>query len=392
MMSTVQSSPHPILERVEAVAPQIAAAADEIEQTRELPRPLFEALADAGLFHLLTPRQLGGPELDFPTFVQALEVLARADASTAWCVSQNGIFGTHAVCVAPSVAREIWFAQPRSVVANTPLPTATAVAVEGGYLVTGRQPYSTGCRHANWIAARGFVLENGAPRLAEGGRPDMRFFLIPTEEVQILDTWHTRGLRGTGTHDFEIRDHFVPEHRSFYPFGPPRPEYGLLYQVPRSLMFAAGDAVVGLGLARNALDQFVSIAHKKTPTYRSDLVRDQQYVQVRLGEAEALLSAARAYLFEQVRLAWGAIQEQGVLPLVNRVGLRGATTFTLRKTADVVDTAYNLAGGTVVLESHPLQRLFQDVHVVTQHVQAREQHYELIGRYLLGLETDAQFV
>jgi alkylation response protein AidB-like acyl-CoA dehydrogenase len=391
-MSAVHAGPQTILDTVHALAPQIAGAADEIERTRELPRPLFEALADAGLFHLLVPRQLGGLELDLPTYVEVLEALGRADASTAWCINQGGIFATHAVCVPPDFAQEIWFDQPHSVVANTPTPTATAVAVDGGYLVTGRQGYSTGSRHSNWIAARGFVQENGKPRLVENGRPDMRFFLIPVGEVQLLDTWHTRGLRGTGTHHFEIRDHFVPERRTFFPFAPARPEFGALYKVPRSLLFATGDATIALAVARNSISAFVELATTKIQTYRTDLVRDQSYVQIKLGEAESLLGAAQAFLYEQVRAGWAVTVQQGTMPMEQRIGLRAATTFALRNAAQVVDTLYNLAGGTVVLESHPLQRLFQDAHVITQHVQAREQHYELVGRYLLGLEPDSQYV
>lgn len=397
-MSAVHASPQTVLDTVRSLVPQIQQAADEIEQTRELPRPLFEALADAGIFHMLVPHQLGGTELDLPTYVEAIEALGRADASTAWCINQGGVYATHAVCVPPDLAHEIWYAQPRSVVANTPTPTATGVAVEGGYLVTGRQGYSTGSRHANWIAARGRVVENGQPRLLSNGQPDIRFFMFHVDEVQLLDTWHTRGLRGTGTHHFEMRDLFVPERRTFSPFAPPRPEYGALYQIPRSLLFATGDATIALAVARNSIETFIELAGLKTPTYRTDLVRDQAYIQIKLGEAESLLRAARALLYEQVREGWAVLTQPGqqqhtvAMPMERRIGLRAATTFALRNASQVVDTLYNLAGATVVLESHPLQRLFQDAHVITQHVQAREQHYELVGRYLLGLEPDAQYV
>lgn len=392
VMSAVHASPQALFDTVRALAPQIRAAADEIEATRELPRPLFEALADAGLFHMLIPHQLGGAELDLPTYVQIMEELGKADASTAWCINQGGVFATHAVCVPPDLAREIWLDQPRSVVANTPTPTATGVAVEGGYLVSGRQGYSTGCRHSRWIAARGRVVENGQPRLLPNGQQDMRFFLLPVSEVTLLDTWHTRGLRGTGTHHFELKDHFVPERRTFHPFAPARPEYGALYQVPRTLLFATGDASIALGLAASTLGTFVELALGKIPTYRQDLLRDQSFAQIELGKAGAHLAAARAFLAERVRDTWDVIGRTGSMPMEQRIGLRAATTFALRGAATVVDTLYNLAGATVVLESHPLQRQFQDVHVITQHVQSRESHYELVGRYHLGLEPDPQFV
>src|SRR5438105_5770607 len=155
-------------------APQIRSCADEIEAARELPRPLFEALADAGLFHLALPRALGCPELDLPTYFQVIEELGKADASAAWTVNQGAIFATYAARMPREVARAIWIDTPRSVVANSPAPSATAVVVPGGYRVTGRQGFSTGCRHAAWLAAHAQIVENGQLRL-EDGQPEKRY-------------------------------------------------------------------------------------------------------------------------------------------------------------------------------------------------------------------------
>jgi alkylation response protein AidB-like acyl-CoA dehydrogenase len=391
-MSTAHTRACSLLETARELAPAIRRAANEIEQTRELPRPLFETMADAGLFHMLVPHQLGGSELDLPTYIQVIEEIGKADASTAWCVNQGGVYATHSVCVPPALAREIWIDTPRGVVANTPAPTATAVPVDGGYLVTGCQGFSTGSRHASWIAARGRIIENGQPRRQADGELDIRFFMMPVGEVELLDTWHTRGLRGTGTHHFTVTDHFVPEARTFSAAAPPRPEYGPLYAVPRTLMFATGDAATALGLARSSLDAFVELANAKTPGSMSDLLRDQALVQYEIGQAEALHRAARALLFETVCEIWEPISSTGVMTLAQRAALRTATTFALRQSASVVDTTYNLAGATAVLESHVLQRYFQDAHVITQHVQSRLNHYQLLGRYYLGLEPDDQYL
>jgi alkylation response protein AidB-like acyl-CoA dehydrogenase len=349
-------------------------------------------MADAGLFHMLIPRELGGAELELPTYVEIVEQIGKADASTAWCLNQGGVWATHSCCMEPALAREVFFGVPRSVVANTPAPTAKAIPVEGGYLVTGRQGFSTGSRHASWIASRGKIYDDGQIRRLPSGAEDVRFFMFPVAEVTLLDTWHTRGLRGTGTHHFELKDAFVPEERTFWHAAPPRPEYGALYAVPRSLMFATGDATIALGLARRTLDAFIELASGKVAGYTSELLRDQHMVQYELGQAEALLRAARALLFGTVREVWGPITETGVMTLPQRVALRTATTFALRNGARVVDTAYNLSGATAVLESHPLQRYFQDAHVVTQHVQSRMAHFELVGRHYLGLDTGDQYL
>src|SRR5438874_304181 len=177
------------------LVPLIRSCADQIDAARELPRSLFEALADAGMFHLAFPRSLGGAELDLPTYVEVIEEIGKADASTGWIVNQNSIFATYAARMPRDVARAIWVETPRAVVANTPAPTAKAIVVPGGYRVTGRQGFSTGCRHAAWVAAHAQIIENGQVRL-EGEAPEARYMFVPVAEAELLDTWHTRGMRG----------------------------------------------------------------------------------------------------------------------------------------------------------------------------------------------------
>src|SRR3989475_12394144 len=207
MSATETQSP---LDAARKLVPMIRSYADRIEADRELPQSLFEALADAGLFQLALPHSLGGAEIDLPTYVQVLEEIGKADASTGWIVNQCAIFATYAARMPRDVARSIWIDTPRSIVANTPLPTAEAIVVPGGYRVTGRQGFSTGCRHAAWLAARAQVLDNGRLRLESDGQPERRYFFVPVAEAELLDTWHVRGMRGTGTHHFAVHDVFVP--------------------------------------------------------------------------------------------------------------------------------------------------------------------------------------
>src|SRR3989475_1253344 len=292
------------LDAARKLAPQIRACADAIEAARELPRPLFEALADAGLFHLAVPRALGCPELDLPTYIQVIEELGKADASTAWAVNQGAIFGTYAARMPRDVARSIWIDTPRGVVANSPAPSATAVVVPGGYRVTGRQGFSTGCRHAAWVAAHAQVVDNGRLRLESDGQPERRYFFVPVAEAELLDTWHVRGMRGTGTHHFAVHDVFVPAERTVLSATAPALEPGPLYKIPRTLAFASGDAAVALGMARSCLDTFVELAGSKTPRTTPGLLREQSLTQVAVGQAEAALRTGRAFLMEAVRDIW----------------------------------------------------------------------------------------
>src|SRR5215212_6933401 len=246
----IAATPPSLVDAAREIAPAIRAAADEIERNRELPRAIFTAIADAGIFHMAVPRDIGGLELDFPTYVRVIEEIGKADASTGWAVNQGATFATQSARMRPDVARHIWIETPRSVVSNTPGPTAQAIAVPGGYRVTGRQPFSTGCKHAAWIAAHGTVIENGEVRQRDG-KPDTRYLLMPASQVEILDTWNTRGMRGAGTHHFDVKDVFVPEERTVFPRGAAQVSGGARYKIPFTLSFAAGDAMVALGLARS---------------------------------------------------------------------------------------------------------------------------------------------
>jgi alkylation response protein AidB-like acyl-CoA dehydrogenase len=375
------------LEAARKLAPLIRASAPETEAERELPRPLFETMADAGLFQVALPRALGCPELDLPTYIQVIEEIGRADASTGWVTNQVAIFATYAARMPREAARAIWIDPPRSVVANTPLANAQAIVVPGGYRVTGRQGFSTGCRHASWVAAHGTVIEDGRPRLDEG-QPEMRYCFVPRAEAELLDTWKVRGMRGTGTHHFAVNDVFVPEERTVRSVTAPLREDGLLYRIPRTLVFASGDAAVALGTACSALAAFVELATTKTPRAMEALLRDQPMAQNDVGHAEADLRSGRAFLAETVGEVWTGLTATGAVTLEQRATLRLATTHAIRLAVQVVDRVYNAAGATAVYDGNPIQRYFQDVHVISQHLQARLAHYELVGRHWLGLKVD----
>src|SRR2546425_1256054 len=331
------------------LVPLIRSCADQIDAARELPRSLFEALADAGMFHLAFPRSLGGAELDLPTYVEVIEEIGKADASTGWIVNQNSIFATYAARMPRDVARAIWVETPRAVVANTPAPTAKAIVVPGGYRVTGRQGFSTGCRHASWVAAHAQIIENGQVRL-EGEAPEARYMFVPVAEAELLDTWHTRGMRGTGTHHFAVNDVFVPTDRTVLSQTAPLIEDAPLYRIPRTLLFASGDAAVAFGMARTCLETFGELAGAKTPRAMQALLRDQSMVQMTVGQAEAALRSGRAFLFEAVREIWTA-SANGAITLDHRANMRLATTHGIRLAAQIIDSLYNLAGATAATRS-----------------------------------------
>lgn len=389
--SSLASAPLPTtcpLEAARQLAPQIRAAADEIEAARELPRPLFEALADAGLFLIAVPREVGGSEIDLPLYVQVIEEIAKADASTAWALNQGATFGTFAARMQCDAARTIWTDTPRSVVANTPAPTAQAVVVPGGFRVTGRQGFSTGCKHASWIAPHAQIIDNGEVR-QRNGKPETRYLMVPKAEVELFDTWHTRGMRGTGTHTFEVKDVFVPEERSVLTGGGvPQLNGGGRYKISLTLSFAAGDGMVALGMARSCLDAFTELAGAKAPRYMTGMLRDQPISQFAVGQAEAALRSGRAYLMEAIHDIWDEATQKDAVTLERRVGLRLAGTHAIRLAAQIIESIYTASGATAAFEGNLIQRHFQDIHVITQHVQGRLAYYEMFGQHQMGLPVD----
>lgn len=373
------------LETARSLAPLIHANADAIDATRELPRPLFEALADAGLYRMLLPRSLGGLELDLPDYVPVMEELGKADASTAWTINQGGVFASFgSPRLSPEVAKLIWADTPRSVVCNTPMPSARAEVVPGGFRVTGRMGFSTGCRHASWMAAYSQIFENGQPRPDSDGKPESRYLMVPIAEAEIIDTWEVNGMRGTGTNHVEVKNVFVPEARTYMRNDPPR-EKGPLYQILTTVLYGTGDTAVALGVARACLDTFGELAGSKTPRAMQALLRDQSMIQFNVGQCEAAIRSGRAMLVEAVGNLWNEVSATGTTSQDRRAELRLAITHGIRLACQAVDIVYNAAGASAVLKSNQIQRHFQDMHVITQHIQARHSYYEMVGRHWLGL-------
>ena len=202
------------VERVRTLAPIVEKWRDAGEQERHMPRPLFEALRDAGVFRMSVPKAVGGAEADEEIIVQAIEELARQDGSVGWnvMIASNAAIGRDLPAAA---LREVYRGGPNTVIAGALLPQGAAIPVPGGFRLTGRWTFASGCHQADWMLGSSTVMAHGTPRLRPDGRPDIRTFFMPVGACEILDTWHTAGLRGTGSHDWQVTDVFVPEEQSF---------------------------------------------------------------------------------------------------------------------------------------------------------------------------------
>jgi alkylation response protein AidB-like acyl-CoA dehydrogenase len=373
------------LQQARDVAPELAAAAAEIECRRELPEPVVAALAERGFFRLLLPRSLGGAELLPASFVPVIEEIAKADASTAWCLNQASGCSMTAAYLDPAAACEI-FGGPRGILAWGPGPGKSR-AVDGGYRVTATFSFASGSHNATWLGCHVPVVEaDGTPRLNPDGSPVVRTLLFPKTSARMTDIWHVIGLKGTGSDQFSVEDLFVPERHSASRDDEARHEEGLLYRFSSLQLYAAGFAGVAMGIARSTLDAFVALAHDKIPFRSGSTLRDNHLIQSQVAQGEAQLAAARTFLLRSLAEITAEVARTGQITLDQRMVIRLASTFAIHQSLQVVDTAYHAAGSTAIFEQNPFERRFRDIHTVSQQLQGRQEHFETVGQYLLGLD------
>lgn len=388
---TADSSGADYLARVEEIAPALAAAAPEIDEKRELPEAIVEALIERGLFRLLLPRSLNGAELLPAQYIPIIERIAEIDASTAWCINQNSGCSMTAALLAPEIACEI-FAGAHGILAWGPGPGEARVA-SGGYRVTASWSFASGSQHATWLGCHVPVLEaDGAPRLRGDGTPVVRTMLFPKTSTTFTDIWHTIGLRGTASNQYEVHDLFVPEDYSVDVLsrrdGAATREPGLLYRFSSLSLYAGGFAGVALGIARAMLKEFIVLARDKIPRGARNTLRNNNVIQAEVAQAEARLSSVRGWLLQSFENITAGMAQRGHITLDDRMAIRLASTFAIHTAVEVIDTLYQAAGATAIFNENPFERRFRDIHSVAQQLQGRQQHFETVGQHLMGLEAD----
>jgi indole-3-acetate monooxygenase len=377
------------VERARALAPLLAAEADEIERSRRLTPKIVAALVEGGFYRLLLPKSLGGGEVAPAVFLGVLEEIAKADASTAWCLGQCGVCAMVAAYLDPGPAREI-FAAPPGILAWG-ATAGEARAVPGGYRATWRWSFASGCRQASWIGAHVQIIEpDGKKRLKLDGKIAVRTILLPVSSATFHDVWDVVGLNGTGTDDYSVDDLFIPEKFSaLRDDASERREAGPLYKISTSMMFGLGFAAIALGVARATLGAAIETARAKTSRDLKTGMRHNNVVQATIGRCEAKLRAVRAYLYATVAEMWRALEDDKPLTNEHRLALRLAATWTIHQSAEVVDAAYHMVGASAIFRTQAFERRFRDIHAIAQQIQARDIHYESVGQVLLGLDPDA---
>ena len=383
-----------IVARTRELAPMIEAAAPRIEAERALTAEVLAALHGAGLFRMLLPRSCGGAEVAPAVLMQTIVAIAKADASTAWCISQGSGVSMAAAYLKPAIAREI-FGGERAVLASgtaaTPVP---ATIVDDGYRVTGTWRFASGCKHADWLGGHCILGEaDGTPRLGPNGAPIERTVLFPKAHARFTDTWHVIGLKGTGSDSYSVDDLFVPADYSFTrESAADRRETGPLYRFTTYNMFGIGFASVALGIGRAAFDAFIRLAGEKVPYLWRNELRENAVIQSQVGMAEARLQSARGLLLQILHELWESASQGQSFTRDQQAALRLASTYATHQAKDVLDFVYHAAGASAIFASNPFERRFRDIHTVTQQVQANASNFELVGQHLLGLEARSKLL
>jgi alkylation response protein AidB-like acyl-CoA dehydrogenase len=278
----------------------------ESERERRLPAPVLAAMHEAQLFRMFVPIEYGGLETDPITSMHVVEAVAEADGAAAWNLMIGATYGIWAAFLPEATAREIYGA-PDAVVAGALRPSGVARLAGGGYLVSGRWGFASGIDHCRYWNGGCVIYENEASRLTDSGAPQTVLVFFPAAEGELIDTWDTGGLRGTGSHDYAVHDLFVPMERTFAFDAAPRVP-GLLYRLPRQALLDNAMAAIPLGIARTAIDTLIELAVAKRPAGAERALAERLTIQAEVGQAEALYRSGRAFLYDSVAESWDDVQ------------------------------------------------------------------------------------
>lgn len=378
-----------LLDEVERLRPLIEEHSPMGELTRQVPLPVYDAMREAGLFRMLAPRAFGGLEVHPSTAYDVYEAVSRIDSSTGWLLQISQAALSVFCWLSQEGLEEIFASGPDQVVATPFFPPGAAVPTDGGYRVTTRGSFASGCHAANWVGLPCVIMDGDQPRVDPGsGQPLVTMTAFPRSEVEIIDTWDTVGMRGTFSADIAVKDGFVPERRT----GLIRPLVDLAPAVDTPVYrltpwtAVQGEAIVSVGIACAAIEALRKLATEKTPNFSEVMLRDRELAQHHVAKARALVDASRLYVHESVSTAMRA-SEAREIPLDNDIKwqLQLSGCFAAEQAAKAVDLVHEAVGSTGFRNGAGFERYFRDAHVLTQHASKNVHRYEDVGKMMYGL-------
>jgi indole-3-acetate monooxygenase len=378
-----------LIEAARRIAPVIREHHQEAERERRLSPPVLAALHDAGLLRMCTPRSLGGLEADPLTRALVIEEISGHDSAAGWTLANPLDWAYLCARLPDQGAEEIYGRGANVVIAAQFGRPMQATPVEGGYRITGRAPFVSNCHDANWIATTAAVMAGDQAR--EEGEPEAVMAYLSHESCQVIDTRHVMGMRGTGSNDVAATDVFVPRARTF-PFVPeftPGSHYqGPLYRFPLIGIVASNLPPLVLAVARRAIEEVSALAQGKVPATARTSLRERSSAQAKLAQAEAVLRAGRALLYDTLSDTWQATLAGKTFSLTQKADVLLAMTHAVSSAVKAVELMYSVAGTSGIYTRNPLERYFRDVQVLRHHAFGAETRYETVGQVYLGLPPD----
>jgi indole-3-acetate monooxygenase len=380
-------------ERARALQPLLDEHGAEMDRRRELTPEVVDALVAQDMLRLLLPKSLGGQEMELVEYCKTCEALAWADASVAWFVNQSNVSSSTSAAAMPHDTALAVFGDAREGLAwGARHGKSKAIKVEGGYRLTGSWSFASGGRHTQWLGAHSATQNPDGTPYIRYGKPDDRSFVFLRKDAKITDDWFVLGLRATGSDSYAVEDLFVPDERA-----PARDalqerrEKGPIYTIMSTLLYASGFCSVTLGLARRLFETYVELARAKHSRASPNAMAVNNAIQRDVGQFEAKLSAARAFLHEAAHQAYDAAAA-GKLDLDGRIRLRLATTYGMNEATEVSIACYRGAGTNAIMDAGPFERRFRDAMSASQHLQAMQPHIEMVGRHIIGVENKIQHI
>jgi indole-3-acetate monooxygenase len=372
----------PETDALRALLDRVSAMAGRFGIDQQIDRETVEAMQAAGVYRALVPACFGGDEASPEDFLRLIEAISTRDGSAGW-VASFGVSHLYLASLPAETLASLYAQGPDVVFAGTIFPPQTAVRVEGGFRVSGRWPFGSGSPGASLI---GVGIKTEEP--AGGGLP--RMAVMPAHQVRIEPNWDVMGLRGTGSHDLVVEDVFVPEAWTFVRGAPPSIDIPA-YRYPSLGLAAQVLAVVGLGVARAALDLMAQMAGRRASITGAPLMAERAHVQIALAKAETQWRTTRSWFYEVTRDTFAMVRRGEVIDAEQKALIRMAATQAARTGADVTRLMFEQAGTAGIFNSHPFSRLLQDAMVVNQHAFLNEATWQSAGKVLLGLDAPAGY-
>jgi alkylation response protein AidB-like acyl-CoA dehydrogenase len=382
----------PTVQAAAALKSVIRGYRDDLEREQRLPKPLVEQCHAAGFYRLVRPRELGGLQVDPLTYLRTVELLAEASGSVGWNLCNNNIAQLVTLGLPADGIREIFGPAEVAIAGTAVQGGGRAVPADGGYRVTGRWPFGTGCQESPWMLGSFQILDGDQVRRSPDGASVYWRGLFHRSEAQLVPgSWDVAGLRATGSFDWTVDDVFLPERRTMVHAGVPLDNQwshwgGVSFALPAQAWVGPHHSAVITGIARAGIDAFIELASEKTPRGRTGRLCENPQVQDAVGRADTILNAGRAYRTATVTELWNTIAAGEETTLEQRARCRLAAAYAADSAREAMDLVYRQGGSTSYRRDSRLAECWRDLHVVGQAVTIMPEWYPMGGRAFMDMD------